>query len=128
VLLSELQGGAVTVDLHSGETLEAHQLGERVVMEVVSGRVRVECSGESHEFEAGALVTFDRGESHSERALSAARLIFDLREDGFAQRSTPIASPAKRSWASTAPDWVLCLGALAGLLVVVALLLLSGTM
>ncbi len=128
VLLSDLESSAVVVDLRSGETLGAHQVSERVVMEVITGRILVECSGATHECEAGALVTFDPGEQHTERALTPARLVFDLREDGFATRTTPAASSAGRSWVSTAPDWVLCLTALAGVVLIVLLIVLAGTL
>jgi quercetin dioxygenase-like cupin family protein len=126
VLLSDLEKRHAVIDLRSGETLSDHQVSKRVVMEVIRGRILVECAGETHEFEAGALVTFDPGEHHTERALTPARLIFDLREDGFATRPRPAATPAKKSWFSTAPDWVLCLCALTGILLIVLLVLLGG--
>ena len=95
-------------------------------MEVESGRIRVNVSDESREFGAGAFVIFDPGELHTVRGLAATRLVFDLRENGFATRPKPATSSAKESRFSTAPDWVLCLAALAGVLLILFLILLTG--
>ena len=48
------------------------------VVEVIAGRVSIECSEETVECEAGTLVTFDPGEHHTVRALVDARLLLLL--------------------------------------------------
>jgi len=126
VLLSDLERGHVVVDLRAGETLTDQQFGKHVVMEVESGRILVNVSDESREFGAGALVIFDPGELHTLRGLVATRLVFDLRENGFATRPRPATGAAKESRFSTAPDWVLCLAVLAGVLLILFLILLTG--
>ena len=126
MLLSDLERGHVVVDLRAGQTLSDHQFGKHVVMEVESGRILVNVSDESREFGAGAFVIFDPGELHTVRGLAATRLVFDLRENGFATRPKPATSSAKESRFSTAPDWVLCLAALAGVLLILFLILLTG--
>jgi len=128
VALCDLQRAAVVVDLRRGETLGDHQLSARVVMEVTHGRVLVECSGESREFATGAIVIFASGEQHTERALSDARLIFDLQEDGYVTRVRPSTTPAARSWLSSAPEALVCLAVLVAVLLVTVALFLSGTL
>ena len=130
VLLSDLERGPVVVDLRAGQTLSDHQFGKHVVMEVESGRILVNVSDESREFGAGAFVIFDPDELHTVRGLAATRLVFNLRDNGFATRprlatSSAIES-AKESRFSTAPDWVLCLAALTGVLLILFLILLTG--
>lgn len=105
-----------------------HQFSNRVVMEVTHGRVLVESSGESLEFAAGAIVIFDSGEQHTERALTDARLIFDLREDGFVTRVRHPTASTARSWVSTAPEVLVCLAALVAVLLVTVALFLSGAL
>jgi len=48
------------------------------VVEVIAGRVSIECSEETVECETGTLVTFDPGEHHTVRALADARLLLLL--------------------------------------------------
>jgi hypothetical protein len=128
VQLSELEQGSVVVDLRSGEKLAEHQLARRVVMEVIRGRVLVECGGAGSELVAGTLVAFEPGERHSEQALTPARLSFELREAGFETTTTRAASTTGRTWLATAPDWVLCLAAIGAVLLVALLILLSGAL
>jgi quercetin dioxygenase-like cupin family protein len=78
VLFSSSECRVVVIDLQSGEELGDHQVRERAVLEVVAGRVSIECSGETMECETGTLVTFDPGEQHSVRALADARLLLLL--------------------------------------------------
>jgi quercetin dioxygenase-like cupin family protein len=127
VLLSELERAAVVVDLPRGEVIGDHQLLRRVVMEVAQGRVLVESAGESREFAAGAIVIFDAGEVHTERAVSDARLIFDLQEDGFVTRERQATTPAPGSWLSTAPEALVCLAILGAVLLLTLVLFLSGS-
>jgi quercetin dioxygenase-like cupin family protein len=78
VLFSSPECRAVVIDLQSGEELGDHHVRERAVVEVIAGRVSIECSEETVECEAGTLVTFDPGEHHTVRALADARLLLLL--------------------------------------------------
>jgi quercetin dioxygenase-like cupin family protein len=78
VLFTSPECRAVVIDLGAGEELGDHRVRERAVVEVVAGRVSVECSGETVDCETGTLVTFDPGEHHTVRALAAARLLLLL--------------------------------------------------
>jgi quercetin dioxygenase-like cupin family protein len=78
VLFSSPECRAVVIDLQSGEELGEHHVRERAVVEVVAGRVLIECSEETVECETGTLVTFDPGEHHTVRALADARLLLLL--------------------------------------------------
>lgn len=75
VLFTSPECRAVVIDLRSGEDLGDHHVRERAVVEVVTGRVSIACSGETVECEAGTLVTFDPGEHHAVRAHADARLL-----------------------------------------------------
>ncbi len=78
VLFSSPECRVVVVDLASGEELGDHRVRERAIVEVVTGRVSIESSGETAEGDAGALVTFDPGEEHRVRALADTRLLLVL--------------------------------------------------
>jgi quercetin dioxygenase-like cupin family protein len=78
VLFSSPECRLVVIDLQGGEELGDHQVRERAVLEVIAGRVSIECSPETVECEAGTLATFDPGEPHSVRALTDARLLLVL--------------------------------------------------
>ena len=78
VLFSAPECRVVVVDLASGEKVGDHRVRERALVEVVSGRVVIESSGETAECDAGTLVTFDPGEEHRVHALSEARLLLML--------------------------------------------------
>jgi quercetin dioxygenase-like cupin family protein len=78
VLISSPESRVVVVDLASGEHIGDHRVRERAVVEVVTGRVVIESSGETAECDAGALVTFDPGEEHRVQALADARLLLML--------------------------------------------------
>jgi len=78
VLFSSPECRAVVIDLQSGEELGDHQVRERAVVEVIAGRVSIECSDETVECETGTLMTFDPGERHTVRALADARLLLLL--------------------------------------------------
>jgi len=125
VLFSEPDSQAVVIDLRYGETLD-NQTGEHAVMEVIAGRVLVESSGESAEFEAGALVTFDPGEKRTVRALDDALLLFDHPEDGSATTARLIANAAAKSRTTAIPTWVVCVIALVGLVLFLLLAWLTG--
>ena len=78
VLFSSPECRAVVLDLRSGEEMGDHQVHERAVIEVISGRVSIEAAGETAECSAGTLLTFDPGERHSVRSLDDARLLLML--------------------------------------------------
>lgn len=78
VLFSTPQCRAVVIDLVAGDTMGEHQVRERAVVEVVSGRVRLACDGASVECGPGTLVTFDPGERHAVEALEPSRLLLLL--------------------------------------------------
>ncbi len=78
VLFTSPECRAVIVELRPGEAMGDHHVRERAVVQVVSGRVEVECSDERSECGAGTLLTFDPRERHGIRALDAARLLLIL--------------------------------------------------
>jgi quercetin dioxygenase-like cupin family protein len=78
VLFTSPECRAVVLDLRGGDELGDHQVRERAVVEVVSGRVSIESAGETVECDSGTLLTFDPGEHHSVRALADARLLLLL--------------------------------------------------
>jgi quercetin dioxygenase-like cupin family protein len=78
VLFSSPECRLVVLDLGKGEELGDHQVRERAVVEVVSGRISVEAAGETVECKAGTLVTFDPGERHTLHGLDDARLLLVL--------------------------------------------------
>jgi quercetin dioxygenase-like cupin family protein len=78
VLFTSPECRAVVIDLRGGGELGDHHVRERAVVEVVSGRVSVECLGETVDCETGTLLTFDPGERHAVRALADARLLLLL--------------------------------------------------
>jgi quercetin dioxygenase-like cupin family protein len=78
VLFSSPECRLVALDLGAGEELRDHHVRERAVVQVISGRVAIDASGETVECEAGALVTFDPGERHALRGLDKARLLLML--------------------------------------------------
>jgi len=75
VLFSSPDCRAVVIDLQTEEELGDHHVHERAVLEIVAGRVSIECSEETVECETGTLVTFDPGEHHAVRGLADARLL-----------------------------------------------------
>jgi quercetin dioxygenase-like cupin family protein len=78
VLFTSPECRIVVIELGRGETMGDHRVRERAIVQVVSGRVSIETSGESAECDAGALVTFDPGEPHSLRAHENTRLLLLL--------------------------------------------------
>jgi quercetin dioxygenase-like cupin family protein len=78
VLFTSPECRAVVIDLRDGEELGDHRVRERAVVEVVAGRVSVECSGETVDCDTGTLVTFDPGEHHKLSALADSRLLLLL--------------------------------------------------
>jgi quercetin dioxygenase-like cupin family protein len=78
VLFTSPECRAVVLDLRAGEELGDHHVRERAVVEVVSGRVSIESSGQAVDCETGTLLTFDPGEHHTVHALADARLLLLL--------------------------------------------------
>ena len=78
VLFSAPECRAVAIELACGETMGDHHVRERAVVQVVSGRVAIDASGETADCDAGTIVTFAPGEPHSVRALEAAMLLLIL--------------------------------------------------
>jgi quercetin dioxygenase-like cupin family protein len=78
VLFSTPQCRAVVIDFVEGDRMGEHQVRERAVVEVVSGRVRLFADSESVDCGPGTLVTFDPGERHAVEALEASRVLLLL--------------------------------------------------
>ena len=78
VLFSSPECRLVILDLQSGEDMADHRVRERAVVEVISGRVSIEAGDQIVECDAGTLVTFDPGESHSVHGLEDTRLLLVL--------------------------------------------------
>jgi quercetin dioxygenase-like cupin family protein len=75
VLFSAPECRAVVVELKRGDTMGDHHVRERAVVQIVSGRVAVDASGETSDCAPGTLVTFDPGERHSVHALDDSTLL-----------------------------------------------------
>ena len=78
VLFSSPECRAIALELESGETMDDHRVRERAVVQVVTGRVVIESSGETLECDAGTLLTFEPSERHTVHALANARLLLIL--------------------------------------------------
>ena len=78
VLFSSSECRLIALDLGAGEELSDHHVRERAVVQVISGRVAINATGETVACEAGTLVTFDPGERHALRGLEDARLLLML--------------------------------------------------
>ena len=79
VLFSSPECRLIALDLGAGEELPEHHVRERAVVQVISGRVAIDASGETVECEAGTLVTFDPGERHALHGLDDAQATADAR-------------------------------------------------
>ena len=78
MLFSSPECRAVVVELGPGDEMGDHRVRERALVQVVSGTVSIEASGELVECDAGTLVTFEPAEPHMIRALTEARLLLVL--------------------------------------------------
>jgi quercetin dioxygenase-like cupin family protein len=78
VLFSTSACRAVVIDLQAGEQMGDHQVRERAVLDVVTGRVALDVDGREVECEPGTLATFAPGERHAVRALEDSRLLLLL--------------------------------------------------
>ena len=83
VLFSSPECRAIAVDLQAGDTMGDHQVRERAVVQVVTGRVTVEASGEKAECDAGTLITFEPRALVRMQRMALVRLERDPREPGL---------------------------------------------
>ena len=93
VLFSSPECRLIALDLGAGEELPAHHVRERAVVQVISGRVAIDASGETVECESGTLVTFDPGERHALHGLDDARLLLTLAPWPAAGHTVPTEEP-----------------------------------
>jgi quercetin dioxygenase-like cupin family protein len=93
VLFSSPECRLVALDLGAGEQLPNHHVRERAVVQVISGRVAIDASGETVECEHGTLVTFEPGERHALRGLEDARLLLVLAPWPAAEHKVPTEEP-----------------------------------
>jgi quercetin dioxygenase-like cupin family protein len=93
VLFSAPECRLVVLDLGAGEALPDHHVRERAVVQLISGRVSIDASGETVDCEAGTLVTFDPCERHALRGLDAARLLLMLAPWPAAGHNLPTEQP-----------------------------------
>lgn len=78
VLFSVPECRAIVHDLRAGEDMGDHQVRERALIEVLSGRVSIETADGTVECEAGTLVMLEPGERHAVRGHDDARLLILL--------------------------------------------------
>lgn len=78
VLFSEPECRAVVVVLAQGETMGDHQVRERALVHVVSGRVSIDAGDAPLECGAGCLVAFEPSERHSLHAHEDTTLLLVL--------------------------------------------------
>jgi quercetin dioxygenase-like cupin family protein len=96
VLFSSPECRAVAVELDRDETMGDHHVRERAVVQVVSGRISIEASGERVECRAGTLVTFSPGERHGVHALEHSLLLLILAPWPAAEHYTDADAPHAR--------------------------------
>ncbi len=78
VLFSGAACRAVVIDLKAGDEMGEHQVHERAVVQVLSGRVALQASGQEEECGPGTLATFSPGERRTVRAVEPSRLLLLL--------------------------------------------------
>ena len=78
VLFSEPQCRAIVLDLRAGEDIGDHQVRERALIEVLSGRISIETADEIVECEAGTLLMLEPSERHAVHGLEDSRLLLVL--------------------------------------------------
>jgi quercetin dioxygenase-like cupin family protein len=93
VLFSSPECRLIALDVRAGEELPEHHVRERAVVQVISGRVAIDASGETVECDTGTLVTFDPGERHAVRGLDDARLLLMLAPWPAADHNTTAEEP-----------------------------------
>ena len=78
VLHSADEGRAILLFLPQGESLQEHQVHERVWLVVVDGEIEIDHQGEVVQAGSGALTVFAPNEPREVRARSDARLLIVL--------------------------------------------------
>jgi quercetin dioxygenase-like cupin family protein len=78
VLFSEPQCRAIVLDLRAGEDIGDHQVRERAVIEVLSGRISIQVADEIEECEAGTLLMLEPSERHAVHGIEDSRLLLIL--------------------------------------------------
>ena len=79
VLGSEEEGRAILIQLPAGEALDQHQVHERAVLFVVSGRIELEdAGGGTAGGGVGLLAVWDPNERHEVRAIEDSRVLLLL--------------------------------------------------
>jgi quercetin dioxygenase-like cupin family protein len=79
VLGSEEEGRAILIQLPAGEALDQHQVHERAVLLVVTGKIELEdAGGDTTDGGAGLLAVWDPNERHEVRAIEDSRLLLLL--------------------------------------------------
>jgi quercetin dioxygenase-like cupin family protein len=78
VLFSTPEARAVVIHLGAGEEMGPHQVRERAIVQVLSGRVVIECDGRKTATGAGTLLVFEPAERHAVHASTDARLLIIL--------------------------------------------------
>jgi quercetin dioxygenase-like cupin family protein len=68
----------VLIDMHEGARLGEHRTVARISIQVLTGRVRVELSGELRELAAGHLLAIDEAINHDVEALEPSSILLTL--------------------------------------------------
>ena len=66
------------LDLRAGEDIGDHEVRERAVIEVLSGRISIQVADETVECEAGTLLMLEPSERHAVHGLEDSRLLLIL--------------------------------------------------
>jgi quercetin dioxygenase-like cupin family protein len=78
VLFSTPECRAVVMDLQTGEALGEHSVRENAIIQVVTGSIAVDATGQDVQCGAGTLVTLAPGERRTVRALAPSRILLLL--------------------------------------------------
>jgi quercetin dioxygenase-like cupin family protein len=93
VLFSEPQCRAIVLDFRAGEEIGNHQVRERALIEVLSGRVSIETADEIVECEAGTLLMLEPSERHAVHGLEDSRLLLVLAPWPASGHNAPFEAP-----------------------------------
>jgi quercetin dioxygenase-like cupin family protein len=78
VLFSTQACRALVIDMQAGEEMGEHQVRERAVIQIVSGKVNLAAGGAQIDCGPGSLATFEPGERHTVTAVDDSRLLLLL--------------------------------------------------
>jgi quercetin dioxygenase-like cupin family protein len=78
VLFSTPEARGVVVHLGAGEEMGRHQVRERAIVQVVSGRAVIECGARKAATGPGTLVVFEPAEPHAVHATTDVELLIIL--------------------------------------------------